>query len=168
MSPRAWTGVGAFAVALFANAIAHGDELKGKIVGVSDGDTATLLTAEHRQVKIRIMGIDAPEKKQPFGQAAKKALSDCAFGKAASVEWTKLDRYGRTIGKLTVDGVDCGLRQIEMGLAWHYKAYEREQQLADRLAYGEAEKSARATRKGLWNDLQPQPPWELRHPTSPR
>ena len=90
-------------------------------------------------------------------------MSDCAFGKAARVEWKKLDRYGRTIGKLSVDGVDCGLRQIEMGLAWHYKAYEHEQHPADRQAYSDAEKTASEARKGLWIDPQPQPPWEFRH-----
>ena len=147
---------------------ASADELTGKVVGVSDGDTVTLLTAEHRQVKIRLAGIDAPEKKQPFGMAAKRSMSDCAFGKQANVEWSKVDLYGRTIGKLTADGVDCGLRQIELGLAWHYKAYEREQEAPDRLAYAQEEKSARVARKGLWSDPQPQPPWVFRHPTATR
>lgn len=141
---------------------ASADELMGKVVGVSDGDTVTLLTAEHRQVKIRLAGIDAPEKKQPFGMAAKKAMSDCAFGKQASVEWRKIDLYGRTIGKLTADGVDCGLRQIELGLAWHYKAYEREQEAPDRLAYAQEENAARSSRKGLWISPAPMPPWEFR------
>lgn len=154
--------------AIFATAFAAADTLEGKIVGVSDGDTVTLLTSERRQVKIRIEGIDAPEKSQAFGQAAKKAMSDCAFGKQADVEWKKLDLYGRTIGKLTVDGIDCGLRQIELGFAWHYKAYEREQTLADRKAYAEAEGTARAARKGLWIDAQPTPPWEFRHATADR
>lgn len=154
------------ALALALSAIwsaAHADALIGKVVGISDGDTVTVLTEEHRQVKIRIAGIDAPEKRQAFGQAAKDAMSDCAFGKQAGVEWKRLDRYGRTIGKLTVDGVDCGLRQIELGLAWHYKAYEREQAAADRSAYAEAENAARSARRGLWSDAQPIPPWEFRH-----
>ncbi|SEA52096.1 thermonuclease family protein [Acidovorax soli] len=146
-----------------ATMAAVADTLDGKVVGVSDGDTVTLLTAEHRQIKIRIAGIDAPEKAQAFGQAAKKAMSACAFGKAASVEWKKLDRYGRTIGQLSVDGVDCGLRQVELGLAWHYKAYEREQAPTDRQAYAEAEKAAKEAGKGLWSDPKPQPPWEFRH-----
>ena len=70
---------------------------------------------------MRIAGIDAPEKKQAFGQRSKQAMSDCAFGKDVEIEWKKLDRYGRTIGKVVGDGVDCGLRQIELGMAWHYK-----------------------------------------------
>ncbi len=104
------------------------DTLLGKVViGISDGDTVRVLTTERRQVKIRIAGIDAPEKNQAFGQASKKGKSDCAFGKPVEIEWHKLDRYGRTIGKIQASGIDCGLRQIELGLAWHYKAYEREQ-----------------------------------------
>ena len=90
-------------------------------------------------------------------------MSDCAFGKQADVEWKKLDRYGRIIGKLTVAGVDCGLRQIELGLAWHYKAYEREQPQAGRQAYAEAENASQKARKGLWKDANPTPPWEFRH-----
>lgn len=162
MRRQAWWAIGAMVAALLAWPAAA-DTLEGKVVGVSDGDTVTLLTSENRQVKVRIEGIDAPEKSQPFGKVAKKAMSDCAFGKQADVEWKKLDRYGRTIGKLTVSRVDCGLRQIELGLAWHYKAYEREQALADRKAYAEAEKTAKDAHRGLWIDAQPIPPWEFRH-----
>lgn len=143
MKPQIWQFAAALATALFAGQAAA-DTMAGKVVGVSDGDTVTLLTAEHRQVKIRVAGIDAPEKGQPFGQAAKESMSDCAFGKQAEVEWKKLDRYGRTVGKLTVGGLDCGLRQINMGLAWHYKAYAREQSVEDRQSYAEAETVARA------------------------
>lgn len=144
------------------------ETLEGRVVGIADGDTVTVLAEGHRRVQIRIAGIDAPEKRQPFGQSAKASMSDCAFGKAATVEWKKLDRYGRTIGKLVVDGVDCGLRQIELGLAWHYKAYEREQSPEDRGSYAEAEKSAKLASKGLWSDPIPQPPWEFRHSALPK
>lgn len=142
------------------------DTLQGKVIGVSDGDTVTVLTIERRHVKIRIAGIDAPEKKQAFGQASKEGMSDCAFGKPVEVEWSKLDRYGRTIGKIHASGIDCGLRQIEMGLAWHYKAYEREQIPEDRLAYARAETIAKEAGKGLWRDKSPVPPWEFRHAQS--
>lgn len=139
------------------------DTLRGKVIGISDGDTVTVLTTERRQVKIRIAGIDAPEKKQAFGQASKEGMSDCAFGKPVEVEWSKLDRYGRTIGKIHAGGIDCGLRQIELGLAWHYKAYEREQIPEDRLSYAQAEDIAKEAGKGLWQDRRPVPPWEFRH-----
>lgn len=156
------TTVHAAIAALLVACTAHAETVTGKVIGVADGDTVTVLTEGHRQVKVRIAGIDAPEKEQAFGQAAKKSMSDCAFGKVASVAWKKLDRYGRAIGKLTVDSIDCGLRQIELGLAWHYKAYEREQVPADRLAYAEAENTARLASTGLWSEARPTPPWEFR------
>ncbi len=140
---------------------AHGETIVGKIVAVSDGDTITLL-AERREIKIRVAGIDAPEKKQSFGQRAKAALSDCAYGKAASVDWKKIDRYGRTIGKVLVEGTDCGLRQIELGMAWHYKAYQKEQSTDDRIAYAKAEIEAKEARRGLWVEDSPVAPWDFR------
>lgn len=142
---------------------AHADVLEGKVVGVTDGDTVTVLV-DRREVKVRVAGIDAPEKRQAFGQRSKEHLSACAFGKAVSVQWNKTDRYGRTIGKVTADGVDCGLRQIQDGMAWHYKAYAKEQSQTDRAAYAEAEVQAIARKVGLWSDPHPTPPWEFRHP----
>ena len=156
----------AFLVGTPLASAAFADTLHGQVIGISDGDTATVLTNEGRQVKVRIAGIDAPEKAQAFGQASKEAMSDCAFGKPVEIEWNKLDRYGRTIGKIQADGIDCGLRQIEMGLAWHYKAYEREQNPEDRRAYERAEINAKDAGKGLWRDKRPVPPWEFRHAKS--
>jgi len=143
--------------------LAHAKVLEGKVVGITDGDTITVLV-DRREVKVRVAGIDAPEKKQAFGQRSKEHLSDCAFGKSVSVEWNKTDRYGRTIGKVIVDGVDCGLRQVELGMAWHYKAYAKEQSSTDRVAYAEAETKATDRKIGLWSDSHPMPPWEFRHP----
>jgi endonuclease YncB( thermonuclease family) len=163
MRHHPWRTIGVLGATLIAGPAAA-DLLAGQVVGVSDGDTVTMLTEEHVQVKVRIAGIDAPENGQPFGQAAKSSMFDCAFGKQAQVEWRKLDRYGRTIGKLTVDGLDCGLRQVEMGFAWHYKAYAREQSAEDRQAYAKSETVARAAAKGLWRDAHPIPPWDYRHP----
>ncbi len=141
---------------------ADADTLVGKTVGVSDGDTITVLV-DRREVKIRVAGIDAPEKKQAFGQRSKESLSECAFGESVSVDWHKKDRYGRTVGKVTVDGVDCGLRQVELGLAWHYLAYAKEQTPNERETYGQAEESAKVDRRGLWSAPRPVPPWEFRH-----
>lgn len=142
--------------------MACADTLSGKVVAVSDGDTLTVLVGQ-QQIKIRVSGIDAPEKKQPFGQRAKQGLSDCAFGKWVEVDWRKTDRYGRTLGKVISGGADCGLLQIEHGLAWHYKAYAKEQMPQDRIDYANAEDMARAKRIGLWSDPNPEPPWEFRH-----
>lgn len=142
---------------------ARADVLEGQVVGITDGDTVTVLV-DRREVKVRVAGIDAPEKKQAFGQRSKEHLSDCAFGKAVSVQWNKTDRYGRTIGKVVSGGVDCGLRQVQDGMAWHYKAYAKEQTPVDRTAYADAESQASARKVGLWSDPHPTPPWEFRHP----
>lgn len=142
---------------------AHGDTLKGHVVGVTDGDTITLLDASKTQHKIRVAGIDAPEKKQPYGQRSKQALSDLAFDKDMAIEWTKKDRYGRVIGKLiNKQGRDINLEQVRNGMAWHYKKYEKEQSPEDRKLYATAEDAARARRIGLWADADPVPPWDYR------
>ncbi len=140
----------------------HADTLTGNVVGIADGDTLTLLDTTKTQHKIRLAGIDSPEKSQPFGQVCKKSLSDLAYDRAATVETTKLDRYGRAIGKVLVNGQDVNLEQIRRGCGWHYKKYQNEQSLDDRLSYNKAEESARANRVGLWADNDPVPPWDWR------
>lgn len=137
-------------------------DVTGKVVGIADGDTVTILDGLHRQYKVRLAGIDAPEKRQPFGQRSKQTLSDCAFGRSATVEGNKVDRYGRLVGKVHVNGVDCNLRQVEQGLAWHYKQYVGEQGPADRIQYDAAETAARRARIGLWHEPSPIPPWDFR------
>ncbi len=99
------------------------DTLHGRVVGVSDGDTVTVLDVTNTQWKIRLMGIDAPEKKQAFGSKSKEHLSGLVFNRQVQVEYEKKDRYGRTIGKIMVDGVDANLEQVKAGMAWHYKQY---------------------------------------------
>lgn len=141
---------------------AYADTLKGRVVGVSDGDTVTVLDASNTQYKIRLMGIDAPEKKQPFGQRSKQFLSDLVFNKEVTVEYRKKDKYGRTVGKITVGGVDANLEQIRAGLAWHYKKYQNEQAADDRLAYAQAEELAKAKKLGLWAEPNSVPPWDWR------
>lgn len=138
------------------------DTLHGRVVGVADGDTVTVLDATDIQWKIRLSGIDAPEKKQAFGNKSKEALSALVFNKQVAVEFNKRDKYGRTVGKIMVDGIDANLEQIKAGMAWHYKQYEREQPEADRITYAHAEEQAQATRRGLWADPDPIPPWDWR------
>ena len=144
-------------------ATAQADTLTGRVVGVTDGDTVTVLDAGNTTYKIRLAGIDAPEKQQPFGQASKQALSERVYGKEVAVEWQKRDRYGRIVGKVTVNHTDACLAQVTAGLAWHYKKYEKEQAPEDRTAYAAAEGQARAAHRGLWADTDPVPPWEWRH-----
>lgn len=141
----------------------YADTLSGRIVGVSDGDTVTLLDAAYRQHKIRLAGIDAPEKSQPFGQRSKEHLSNRVFGQQVTVEGSKTDRYGRLVGKVIVSGTDVNLMQLRIGMAWHYKAYEKEQTPADRHQYAETERAARHQRVGLWRDTNPHAPWDFRH-----
>ena len=121
----------------------NAEVIAGRIVGISDGDTVTLLDANKRQYKIRLTGIDAPEKKMPFGQRSKEHLSDLVFSKDVQVETEKLDRYGRTLGKILLDRQDINLAMVNASLAWHYKKYQQEQSRSDRLLYAHAEEQAR-------------------------
>lgn len=150
------------AFSLFASGISHAAEIHGKVVGVSDGDTITVLDAEKHQHKIRLAGIDAPEHAQAFGQASKKSLSDMVYGKQVDVNWDKRDRYGRIIGKVSIDQIDVCVEQVRRGMAWHYKQFQREQSEADQESYAAAENWARANRVGLWRDASPVPPWAFR------
>lgn len=135
--------------------VAHADVLLGHVVAVSDGDTITVLDDNKQRHVIRLMGIDAPEKAQAFGQKAKQSLSDLVFDRDVSVTWFKRDRYGRTVGQIRIDDTDVCLEQIKRGLAWHYKQYEREQSVEDRSRYADAENEARSARIGLWVDDMP-------------
>ena len=131
--------------------------LKGKAVSIADGDTFTLLVNGNEQVKIRIDGIDAPEKKQDFGNRAKEYLSGMIWGKELTVKVSKKDRYGRSIGKVSTPEIqDVGLEMIKAGLAWQYRDYNNEK------TYAEAERLARQNRKGLWLDNNPIRPQDFR------
>lgn len=148
--------------ALLTSSFVSAETIQGKVVRVADGDTITVLDQSKIQRKIRLAGIDALEKGMPFGQKSKEHLSDLVAGKQVLIETTKVDRYGRNVGKVLLDGLDANLAQIEAGLAWHYKAYQREQSVVDRQTYDKAEETARAARKGLWLDREPMPPWDWR------
>ena len=148
--------------AAMLTAVVHAGTLSGEVVGVTDGDTVTLLDLEKRQIKVRLAGIDAPEKRQSFGQKSKASLSELAFRKMVIVTTGKTDRYGRVVGKLLADGQDVNLEQVRRGMAWHYKAYEREQSAVDRATYAAEEDAARNLKRGLWSTPGAQPPWEFR------
>jgi endonuclease YncB( thermonuclease family) len=136
--------------------------LQGKVVGVADGDTVTVLDATQTQHKIRLQGIDAPEKAQSFGNKSKQSLHEMVHGKQVTVDYQKKDKYGRTVGKLLLNNTDICLAQIKRGMAWHYKQYANEQPIEDREAYAQAEFAARAHFIGLWKDKTPTPPWDFR------
>ena len=152
---------------LFAPVIATAD-ITGRVIGVTDGDTIKVLAADHQQHKVRLAGIDAPEKNQAFGARSKQALSECAYNKEATIQGDKQDRYKRLVGKVIVSGTDCNLRQVELGMAWHYKKYQNEQTEEDRTIYSAVEERARLSRAGLWGDANPAPPWEFRKIKEPQ
>lgn len=108
------------------------------------------------------MGIDAPEKAQAFGNKSKQSLSDLVYEKQVVVKFSKQDRYGRTVGKILINGLDANLEQIKSGLAWHYKKYQKEQPVGDRSEYASSEEKARTEKLGLWVDPEPTPPWDWR------
>lgn len=145
------------------------------MVKVGDGDTVTVLDQGNRQWKVRLAGIDAPEKGQPFGECSKQHLAALVFQHDVRVEWKMRDRYQRVVGTVWVAPHDCApdcrertdasLAQVVGGLAWHYKKYEKEQSPEARVRYAEAEMGARQQRIGLWQDAQPIPPWQWRHRT---
>jgi endonuclease YncB( thermonuclease family) len=138
------------------------------VIGISDGDTLTARCAAGNtavSTKIRLSAIDAPEKRQPFGAAARKSLATLTYGKSVEAACQKTDRYGRRVCSVVSDGTDVGLEQLRAGLAWHYKAYAGEQPVPERIAYAQSERAAQTAGRGLWQDADPVPPWQWRRPT---
>jgi endonuclease YncB( thermonuclease family) len=136
-----------------------------------DGDTVELLVtdAERKQrVRIRLAGIDAPERSQAFGEVCRESLAGVVAGKDVQIRVRGKDRYSRTLGVIFVrkdakgSTKDVNLGQISAGCAWHYKQYLMNQLPREREQYAAAEETARKARQGLWRDPHPQPPWEFR------
>ena len=145
------------ALTLTFSLASHAETIEGRVVGVSDGDTLTVLDAGNTQFKIRLAAIDAPEKAQAFGQRGKEKLSDICYGKQASVTVEDTDRYGRTVGEVVCDGINANEAMIKSGLAWVYRKYAK--------GYGYLyafEDEAKAAKRGLWADPNPTAPWEWR------
>lgn len=129
---------------------------------VVDGDTIRLKDNGEWH-RVRLQGIDAPEKDQNFGKESTQGLANCLYkAKKIKVEWSKKDIYGRLLGKVIVDGIDCNLFQIKQGYAWHYKLYQQDQTYLDRELYATEEVISRQARKGLWRNKCPTPPWDWR------
>lgn len=138
---------------------ARSELLTGKVVNVADGDTITILDTNKTQHKIRLYGIDSPEKAQDFGNAAKKYTSSLTAGKTAEVISYDTDRYGRTVGVVMVNGVNVNQSLINAGYAWQYRAYCKESFCDGWLGL---EQEARNSKLGLWVDPNPVAPWEWR------
>lgn len=148
------------AMLLFSLPAMSGEKLTGTVIGISDGDTLTILTPEKEQIKIRLAGIDAPEKTQPYGQKSKQILSDEVFDQTVEVETKELDKYGRTIGYVFLGEKNINLKMITQGGAWAYRQYLSPQDAS----FIEAESQARLNKIGLWSLQEDQilPPWEFR------
>jgi endonuclease YncB( thermonuclease family) len=128
----------------------------GRVIGISDGDTLTILE-DKRQIKVRIVDIDAPEAKQSFGTRSRQHLSTLCFGKQAEVAEKGRDRYERILGKVSCNGIDAGSAQIRAGMAWVFRRYAP----TDSPLY-ELEREAMLSRRGLWSDPHAIAPWEWR------
>ena len=135
-----------FIISLLASSLAFAETLSGKVIGVMDGDTIKILTIDKKQHKIRLAEIDTPEKKQPYGQKAKQALSDMIYRKNVNVKVSTTDRYGRKIGQIYLGDKWINGELVKEGHAWVYRRYARENK--QRLLM--LENNARKARKGLW------------------
>lgn len=150
-----------FLILLLIPAIACAGEWPGTVIGITDGDTATVLNAENQSIKVRLVEIDAPESKQAFGNRSKQSLAELCFNKPVVVMDKGHDRYKRTLGRLMCDGVDANAEQVKRGMAWAYRKYLKDYSILD------LETQAKTAKVGLWSDANPTPPWEFRHPHKP-
>jgi len=138
------------------------DTITGRVVGISDGDTITILDSAKTRHIVRLAGIDAPESKQAFGQASKKHLSGLVFDRDVTLDCGKIDKYRREVCVVFVDGQDANLAQVKAGMSWWYRKYKKEQTVQQRTDYETAEAVAKTDRVGLWQDTDPVPPWDWR------
>lgn len=149
---------------LLAAGTSAADIVTGRIVGVHDGDTVTLLDGSQIQHRIRLSQIDAPEighgrgkPGQPYGQRSKQSLSDLVYGQPVHAECGTRDKYGRQVCTIWTGQTDVNLEQVRRGMAWVYRKYARDP------SYYQAEEEARRTGRGLWSHTDAIPPWEWRH-----
>lgn len=144
------------ALALWVGGSAGAQTLVGQVVGIADGDTLTLLVGQVPHV-IRLQAIDAPEKGQPFGRAARDALAAICFRKTATALVASQDRYGREVALVVCDQTAANDAMVRQGFAWVYRQYAKGQG-----GLYEAEDEARTALRGLWADRDPVPPWTWR------
>ena len=140
-----------FIISLSSNA----ETIKGKVISVIDGDTIKV-SVKRKSYKIRLQNIDAPEKKQAFGEQSKRALSRKIFRKKVKIKITKTDRYNRKIGTVFYKNRNINLEMVQDGYAWNYQKYSND------IRFITAEKQARANRKRIWSRKKAIPPWEFR------
>ena len=156
-----------FMAAAFQLTLAAQNAIVGRVVGVHDGDTVTILTPTKTEMKIRLEGIDAPELKQPFGQKSKSELSAIVFGKEVEIAVLGTDRYKRTLGRITCGEINVNLEMVKRGMAWRYEKYSKDPSLL------KAQEAAKAESLGLWAGEDAVAPWDwrakkVRKPNPPR
>ena len=135
--------------------------ITGKVVSVADGDSITILTQQHEQIKVRLSAVDCPEKSQAYGQQAKQFTSSLVFGRQVTIEPETIDKYGRTVAMVSVDGLNLNKEIVANGKGWVYRKYCKGGFCDDWL---DLEKKARDAKIGLWADKNSIiPPWEWRH-----
>jgi endonuclease YncB( thermonuclease family) len=153
---------------------ANAQVLEGMVTGIADGDTLYVLDAARNSHKIRLLGIDAPEHGQAFGERSKQSLASMTYRQSVRIDWQEHDIYGRILGKVMTASANCrqagcpkifdvNLAQVRLGLAWWNKKFADSQFPDDARAYEVAEQQARAVRQGLWTDPNPVPPWRWRY-----
>lgn len=145
-------------IVLLASALAlAGAASASQVIGIADGDTLIVLHGG-RSLKVRLINIDAPEMKQPFGEKSKQSLSDLCYQRDAQLQIQVNDKYGQTVARVICAGVDVSQAQVERGMAWVYPENNKNSALQI------IEIKARAARVGLWADLAPVEPWIFRNP----
>jgi micrococcal nuclease len=156
LQPRCLRPLLIISVLAIATTVIASSTLTGKVVSIADGDTLTLLV-DKTQIRVRLEGIDTPERAQPFGRKAGQALAKKVFGKVVQVDDLGKDRYGRTLGIVRLDKRNVNLELVREGWAWWYRKHApKNRELAT------AEAAARKAKRGLWADTKPIPPWDWR------
>ena len=130
--------------------------ISGKVVKVIDGDTITILNSENKQIKIRLYGIDAPEKDQDCGKISRNYLSELVAGKTIDVNVINIDRYGRSVGRIKIDDKEVAEEMLKAGLAWVYTYYCK---IPECEYWKELETQAKTAKVGLWSNPTAQEPW---------
>jgi endonuclease YncB( thermonuclease family) len=141
--------------------------VEGLVLDVHDGDSFTFRSEDGRRLRIRVSGIDAPENHQPYAEQSRRHLGEMLRGRRLRIDPIKQDVFDRTVAKVWVldadlPPADAALSLVEAGLAWHFVRYRADQPPADVPRYAQAERTARARRAGLWQDAEPEAPWDFR------
>jgi endonuclease YncB( thermonuclease family) len=153
-----------FLVALFALVVlnAQAESFEAKVLAVMDGDTVFVKSGAFK-AKLRLVNVDAPEKDQPFGKESQESLQSLIGGKVIHVESKAMDKFGRTIGLISIGDINVNEEQVRRGMAW---AYSRSR---EGRAYARLQSEAQQAKRGLWQQANPQSPaqWRKLHPSEP-